>query len=161
MCKRCERIDRVDNTVAKSELAHQFEQLARLLEVSRDNPFKVRSYRFASRAIKNQDADEFTSSTIQELSKIKGIGKAVVEKSLEYLEKGHMSKLEEIRESLPKAIGVLATESKLPAQLISMIWKDLDFTAPEQIIVFIEERRKELKISDNEFRRVRELLLSE
>ncbi len=148
-------------TVAKSELAHQFEQLARLLEVSRDNPFKVRSYRFASRVIKNQGTEKLSASTIQELSKIKGIGKAVVDKSLEYLEKGHMSKLEEVRESLPKAIGVLATESKLPAQLISMIWKDLDFTAPEQIMAFIEERKKELKISDNEFRRVKDLLTSE
>ncbi len=150
----------MEKTIGKLELSHQFRLFARLLEITRDNPFKIRSYRFASGVIRRLPKSKLTDSDIHDLCNIKGIGKAIVEKSLECLETGKISRLEELRETMPPSILSLATETDLPSDLISMIWKDLDFTAPEQILRFIEDRKVELKISEKEFKKATELLTS-
>ncbi len=147
-------------TIGKSELSSQFKLFARLLEITRDNPFKIRSYRFASGVIGRLPKKALTERDIRELDSIKGIGKAILEKSLECLETGKIYRMEELRETMPPSILSLATETDLPSDLISMIWKDLDFTAPEQILCFIEDRKAELKISEKEFKKATELLTS-
>ncbi len=150
----------MEKTVARSELSYQFDLLARLLEITRENPFKIRSYKFASGVIRRLQKSKLTDSDIHDLCNIKGIGKAITDKSLEFLETGKISRLEELRETMPPSILSLATETDLSSDLISMIWKDLDFTAPEQILRFIEDRKAELKISEKEFKKATELLTS-
>ncbi|TYB94711.1 MAG: DNA polymerase IV (family X)-like protein [Kosmotoga sp.] len=137
------------NSVSSDLLAKKFILLARLMEVSRDNPFKIRTYRFASRVIANKKSD-LTRSEINALSNIKGIGNAIVEKSIEFLETGTIKKIEEIKERFPPTILKLVTETDIPLSIISAIWKDYMIVSEDEIIGFLAERREQLKLSQRQ-----------
>lgn len=93
----------------REQLAAQFDLLSRLLRISRDNPFKIRSYEFAARTVRSRlSAGELTEQEIYDLSRLKGIGKAITEKSLEFLREGKISKISELGEAMPPAIFELA-----------------------------------------------------
>lgn len=137
------------NSVSSDLLAKKFILLARLMEVSRDNPFKIRTYRFASRVIANKKSD-LTENDIKDLSNIKGIGSAVVEKSLEYLETGSIKKIEEIKEGIPSTILKIVIETNIPSSIIAAIWKDYMIITSDEIIDFLTERREQLKLSQKQ-----------
>ncbi|MCD6159865.1 MAG: DNA polymerase IV (family X)-like protein [Kosmotoga sp.] len=146
-------------TVSKLALARQFEILARLLEIIRENPFKIRAYRFAARIIRNFPEDELNELDIKKLSELKGIGTAVVSKSLEFLEQGKISKLEEVKSLFPNSILKLSIETGLPSKIISVLWKDYGIIKPEGIVEFLEKHKDAFKIPESEKRKIKELLI--
>jgi DNA polymerase (family 10) len=127
------------------------------MEVSRDNPFKIRTYRFASRVIANIKSD-LTREDIKALSNIKGIGSAVVEKSVEFLETGSIKKIEEIKEGIPLTILKIVTETNIPSSIIAAIWKDYMIVTSDEIIEFLSERREQLKLSQKQITDVEKAL---
>jgi DNA polymerase (family 10) len=145
------------NSVSSDLLAKKFILLARLMEVSRDNPFKIRTYRFASRVIANKKSD-LTRDDIKDLSNIKGIGNAVVEKSVEFLETGSIKKIEEIKEGIPSTILKIVTETNIPSSIIAAIWKDYMIVNGDEIIEFLTERREQLKLSQRQIADVEKAL---
>jgi DNA polymerase (family 10) len=145
------------NSVSSNLLAKKFILLARLMEVSRDNPFKIRTYRFASRVIANIKSD-LTREDIKALSNIKGIGSAVVEKSVEFLETGSIKKIEEIKEGIPLTILKIVTETNIPSSIIAAIWKDYMIVTSDEIIEFLSERREQLKLSQKQITDVEKAL---
>ncbi|MBO8166981.1 MAG: DNA polymerase IV (family X)-like protein [Kosmotoga sp.] len=146
-------------TVSKLALVRQFEILARLLEIIRENPFKIRAYRFAARIIRNFPKDELNELDIKKLSELKGIGTAVVSKSLEFLEQGKISKLEEVKSLFPNSILKLSIETELPSKIISVLWKDYGIIKPESIVEFLEKHKDAFKIPESEKRKIKELLI--
>ncbi|MEA2067409.1 MAG: DNA polymerase IV (family X)-like protein [Thermotogota bacterium] len=147
----------MENSVSSDLLAKEFILLARLMEVSRDNPFKIRTYRFASHVIANKKSD-LTENDIKDLSNIKGIGSAVVEKSLEYLETGSIKKIEEIKEGIPSTILKIVTETNIPSSIIAAMWKDYMIDTCDEIIEFLTERRGQLKLSQKQITDVEKAL---
>ncbi|OAA31009.1 hypothetical protein AT15_08515 [Kosmotoga arenicorallina S304] len=145
------------NTLLKLDLARQFEVLARLLEIMRENPFKIRTYRFAARIIRNHPKERLDEEDIRNLSELKGIGSAVVGKSLEYLKQGKISKLEEVKSLFPDSILKLSLETRLPSKVISVLWKDYDITTPESILEFLEDYKDVFKIPELEKKKIRDL----
>ncbi|MGC9384519.1 MAG: DNA polymerase IV (family X)-like protein [Kosmotogaceae bacterium] len=137
------------NSVSSNLLAKKFILLARLMEVSRDNPFKIRTYRFASRVIANIKSD-LTREDIKALSNIKGIGSAVVEKSVEFLETGSIKKIEEIKEGIPLTILKIVTETNIPSSIIAAIWKDYMIVTEDEILEFLESHKEQLKLSQKQ-----------
>ncbi|AKI97264.1 hypothetical protein [Kosmotoga pacifica] len=151
--------NRKEKKASKRELSESFILLARLLEILRENPFKIRTYRFAARMIRNLPNETLTVRDIEELGKIKGIGKAIVKKSLEFLEKGEIGKLTEVKASFPDPILKLAIETKLPSKVIAVLWKDYDITTPEGILEFINNFKEVLKITESEKRKIKALFI--
>ncbi len=137
------------NSVSSDLLAKKFILLARLMEVSRDNPFKIRTYRFASSIIGNKKRS-LTSSDIKALSNIRGIGDAVVKKSIEFLETGSIKKIEEIENSIPSTMLKLITETSIPSSIIAAIWKDYMIVTEDEIIDFLAGRQEQLKLSQKQ-----------
>ncbi|MFO7881980.1 MAG: DNA polymerase IV (family X)-like protein [Kosmotogaceae bacterium] len=137
------------NSVSSDLLAKKFILLARLMEVSRDNPFKIRTYRFASSVIGNKKS-ELTRNNIAALSDIKGIGDAVVRKSIEFLETGSMKKIEEIKDGIPLTILKLVIETNIPSSIIAAIWKDYMILTKDEIIEFLAEHKEQLKLSQKQ-----------
>lgn len=148
-------------SVNKIQLAKQFQLLARLLEVLKENPFKIRAYRFAANVIGSLDRREINLEDVQELSKIKGIGKAIVEKSKEFIETGKIGKLDEIREKIPDTIRILAEQTTLSSKTLAVMWKDYGITKKNEIISFLNDYKKSLKLSDSELEKAKEALSNE
>ena len=89
-------------TVRNSEIAGMFEQLADLLEILEENPFRVRAYRNAARVIR--DHPRPMSDLVRrgnDLSELPGIGKDLAAKVGIILRTGKLPLLEKMRARVP------------------------------------------------------------
>jgi len=88
-----------------AQLARVFDDIARLLEVKRDSPFKIRAYRNAARAIAGHPV-ELRDILGQggDLKDIPGIGDAIAKKTTELLTTGKLDFFEKLKQSAPPGV---------------------------------------------------------
>jgi DNA polymerase (family X) len=88
----------------KYELASIFEQVAILLEMKGENPFKIRAYQAAANTLQqlNVDLEEFVAGG--GLTDTKGIGKAIGQKIQEYIASGKIAFHEELKANIPAVL---------------------------------------------------------
>jgi len=82
------------------EIAAVFDDIARLLEVKKDNIFKIRAYRKAARAIGELTEDVAGMAAENRLGEIPGVGEAIKKKINELVTTGRLEYLERLREEL-------------------------------------------------------------
>ena len=94
------------------DVARSFDEVAEILELKDDNPFRIRAYRNAARTLRglgNEVGDILLQG--QDLAQLPGIGDDLAEQIAEMVHTGRLSKLDEIASSAPH----LALElSRLP-----------------------------------------------
>jgi len=86
------------------EIAEIFNNIADILEIKGENPFRVRAYRRAAFAIRDLSSDIGRLVVKQELGKIPGIGKDLAQKIEEYIRTGKMMFYETLRNSIPGSV---------------------------------------------------------
>lgn len=112
------------------EVAKLFSEIADLLEIKGENPFRVRAYRRASQNIESF-AKDIAETPEKELMEIPGIGKDLAGKIVEYAKTGRLTAYEELKKEVPQGIaGILSIPGIGPktARLIStkIKIKDID-----------------------------------
>ena len=88
--------------VHNGEIADMFEQLADLLEIREENPFRIRAYRNAARVIRGHARS--MSELVKEgadLEELPGIGKDLAEKISVIVRTGKLPMLEQVRGKVP------------------------------------------------------------
>ncbi|MCF7838525.1 MAG: DNA polymerase/3'-5' exonuclease PolX [Candidatus Marinimicrobia bacterium] len=86
-------------------IAELFDEIADLLELRSDNPFRVRSYRSAAQSIRNlSDRLEDLEKEGRDLTAISQIGASTAEKIVEILETGTCKRVEDLRKKVPKGL---------------------------------------------------------
>lgn len=90
----------MDNT----DIAAMFRELADLLELKGENPFKVRAYRRAADRIESLPEDAATLTAEGRLKSIEGIGEAIEKKTAEIVATGKLGLLEELRREVPPGV---------------------------------------------------------
>src|SRR5437763_3276128 len=109
----------------KEQIAEALEEIATLLELKEENPFKIRAYQNAARSIEAFGAS-FTDLQNQEtLEKIPGIGKAIAAKISELATTRGLKFLDELRAEFPSAILELFSISGLGAKKIKALYEQL------------------------------------
>jgi len=88
----------------KRAIAQILEEIALLLELKGENPFKVKAYTNAARIIELMDEDLDYYLKEGKLEDIKGIGKAISEKLTELIETGRLQYHEELKDSIPPGL---------------------------------------------------------
>jgi DNA polymerase (family 10) len=85
------------------QIATIFNEIADILELKGENVFRIRAYR---RAAQNIDglARDVTTLSDEELAAIPGIGKDLIGKIHEYLEKGFVARHEELKKEIPGGV---------------------------------------------------------
>ncbi len=85
------------------QIAKIFTEIAELLELKGENVFRIRAYR---RAAQNLDglSKDVSTLTDEELAAIPGIGKDLIGKIHEYLDKGTVKKHEELKKEIPAGV---------------------------------------------------------
>lgn len=78
------------------DLSKIFKEMANLTDFIGDSPFKSKTYRLASEAVKMYGTD------IEKLSNVKGIGKAIIEKTIEYINTGRIKKHDDLIKLVPQ-----------------------------------------------------------
>ncbi|MEI8292767.1 MAG: DNA polymerase/3'-5' exonuclease PolX [bacterium] len=107
------------------EIAGVFENIARLLELKGENPFKVRAYTHAARALETLAEPLETLIAEDRLTAVDGIGKATGEKIAELATQGRLAYYDDLREEFPPDILSLFEIQGLGAKKIKVLWDAL------------------------------------
>ncbi len=90
--------------MSREELADALEQIALLLELKDENPFKVRAYRQGAEVVRNHEADIVQLAKDGQLEGIKGIGEALRDKLHILASTGSLPFLEKLRAEFPPGL---------------------------------------------------------
>jgi DNA polymerase (family X) len=119
--------------MTKSQIAEVLEEIATLLELKDENPFKIRAYANAARSLETFGGNLSDLQDEEALAKIPGIGKAIAAKVKELAATGKLKYLEELRAEFPAAILELFSISGLGAKKIKALYDQLHITSIEQL----------------------------
>src|SRR2546422_5235266 len=119
--------------MTKSQIAEVLEQIATLLELEGENPFKIRAYANAARSLETFGGSLSDLRDEEALAKIPGIGKSIAEKIKELAVTGSLKYLEELRAEFPAAILELFSISGLGAKKIKALNEQLHISSIEQL----------------------------
>ncbi|MCX7716140.1 MAG: DNA polymerase/3'-5' exonuclease PolX [Endomicrobia bacterium] len=108
------------------EVAEQFYLISQLLSLTDENPFKIRAYEKAAQVIESlPEPIEEIAKDQQKLSNIPGIGKSIAEKVIEYLTKGKIQRLEELRAKFPEGIFEILKIPGLGPKRVRLLYEKL------------------------------------
>lgn len=111
--------------MTKEEIAGVLENIARLLELKGENPFKIRAYTNAARAMETLPEDPAKLVAEERLVEVEGIGKAIAEKIAEMVETGKLAFYDELRGEFPADIMDLFELQGLGAKKIKALHQEL------------------------------------
>src|SRR5258707_1272411 len=117
----------------RKDVAQVLEEIGSLLELKSENPFRVRAYRTAARAILGFPGDLGEALTSGELAAVKGIGPATLELISELLKTGRSTLLESLRDDMPAALAEMLKISGLGVTKIRQIWETLHIDSIEEL----------------------------
>src|ERR1700736_195778 len=119
--------------MTKSQIAEILQEIATLLELKDENPFKIRAYANAARSLETFGGNLSDLQDEEALAKIPGIGKAIAAKVKELSATGSLKYLEELRAGFPAAILDLFSISGLGAKKIKALYEQLHISSIEQL----------------------------
>lgn len=121
-------------------IAQKFKLLAALLEIHEQDIFKIRSYQKAVRIIEKHPI-EFSKMEHADIFMIPGVGKAIGNKSVELLEKGHFEVLDKWLADTPPGIVEMTSIKGLGPKKITAIWHELGIETLGELLYACEENR--------------------
>ncbi len=117
------------------EIARLFSQLADLLEFRDENPFRVRAYRNAARAIQDlpESAAEILADDNRELTDIPGIGKDLADKIRTIVDTGSLPMLDELLQQVPESVLALLRVPGLGPKRAAAIHRELGVNTLDEL----------------------------
>jgi DNA polymerase (family X) len=132
--------------VAKEAVIKILEEIAVLLELSGENPFKVRAYQNAARNLEKLDTDLIGLVKENKLSEVEGIGEAINKKITELVETGNLEYYESLKASIPSGHLEMLKITGLGPKKIHALYEQLGIkTIGELEYACHENRLTELK----------------
>lgn len=90
--------------MTREDLAETLEQIAMLLELKGENPFKIRAYRTGADTVRQFSGDIVEKAKADDLKGIKGIGDALQQKLNELASTGKLEFYEKLRAEFPETL---------------------------------------------------------
>ena len=122
------------------EIAKLFSELADLMELQNENPFKIKSYRNAHVSLRKIDTPLNTLSQT-EMEVLPGVGKAIAEKITQIVSTGKMPTLEKYRALVPEGVREMLKVHGLGPKKIDVIWRKLGIESPGELLYACDENR--------------------
>jgi len=118
-------MESVKDYMDKKAVAQVLEQIAAFLELKSENPFRIRAFRTAARALVSFPGDLRQSLEDGTLAAAKGVGPATLQIVTELVGTGRASMLEELREQIPPGLVEMLEISGLGVAKIRQIHEAL------------------------------------
>ena len=122
------------------EVARIFNDIADLLEIKGDNPFRIRAYRRAALNIEGLSKDVSQTSK-DELLKIPGIGQDLAGKIGEYTETGRIQAYEDLKKEVPGGLSALLSIPGLGPKTAKLLFEQLQITNLEELERYAQEHK--------------------
>lgn len=126
--------------MTNKEIALSFDLLAKIMELHRENPFKIKSYQNAYLVLRKMDKP-FGEYSLEELLEIKGIGEAIAEKIQSLVRTGHMPTLDKYIAKTPPGVVEMLQLQGLGPKKIEIIWRELGIESPGELLYACNENR--------------------
>ena len=126
--------------MSNKEIARKFNLLGKVMELHDENPFKVRSYTSAYASLRKVSSPLIEMSE-EELSEIKGVGKAIVGKIVELRDSGSMVTLQRYVDITPPGILEMLQIRGFGPKKVKVIWNQLNITIPGELLMACQENR--------------------
>ena len=114
------------------EISWIFLEIADLLEIKGDNPYKIRSYRKAAHMLSTLDQNPDVLETGQIKGNL-GIGPALAAKIDELLKTGNLTYLNNLREEVPIQLRQLLVIPGIGPRTVHTLYRHLGITSLEQL----------------------------
>ncbi|MFH0799153.1 MAG: DNA polymerase/3'-5' exonuclease PolX [Pseudomonadota bacterium] len=117
----------------KHGVANMLSEVAMLLELKGENPFKVRAYENASRAIDNLTDDLAGLVAEGKLTSIKGIGRNIADHIAEIMKSGTFKEYDELRSKVPEGVVQILSIPGLGPKRVKYLWEELRIKSPGEL----------------------------
>ncbi len=111
--------------MSREEMVTILEEIALLLELKDENPFKIKAYRSGAETVRSFPDDIVALATANQLTGIKGIGEALRDKLHEMATTGKLAFHENLRAEFPAGLFELFELQGLGAKKIKILHRDL------------------------------------
>lgn len=119
--------------MTREEMADVLDEIALLLELKGDNPFKVRAYRHGAETVRNFDGDIIRLAAENELTGIKGIGEALRDKLHELATTGGLKFHQNLRAEFPPGLFELFDLEGLGPKKVKTLHEALGISSVERL----------------------------
>jgi DNA polymerase (family 10) len=123
-------------------VAEIFTDIAEILEIRGENPFRIRAYQRAARTVEGYPKN-LASLSMEELLKLPGIGKDLASKIEEIAQTGGLKEYESLRKEVPAGILTLLSVPGLGPKTAGLFYEKLKVTDMDQL----EKMAREGKLS--------------
>lgn len=110
--------------LTNADVARVFEEVADLMEIRGDDPFRVNAYRRVARTLDDLATDINQIAARGELAGLPGIGKATGDKIKILLETGELPLRRELCEEIPETLLKLRQIQGLGPKKIALLWRE-------------------------------------
>ncbi|MDQ8198499.1 DNA polymerase/3'-5' exonuclease PolX [Pelagicoccus enzymogenes] len=117
----------------KSDIADILNEIATLLEIKGENPFKIRAYQNGARKLETLDADLGELVAEGKLKEVAGFGDALVQKITELHETGSLEFFEKLKASVEPGLVSMLEIPGLGAKKIKAMHKELGIASIEEL----------------------------
>lgn len=126
--------------MTNKEIARAFADLAAIMELHNENPFKIKSYQNAYITLRKLDTPLDTMSKA-DMDAVKGIGKSTSEKIVELLQKGEMSAFRQYADKTPVGVVEMLGIKGFGPKKIQAVWQELGIESVGELLYACNENR--------------------
>jgi DNA polymerase (family 10) len=122
------------------EIAKIFNEIAGLLEIKTDNPFRIRAYRRAALNIEGltRNVEDLSED---ELIEVPGVGKDLAAKIAEYIKTGNVAVHEELKKEIPQIVLDLESVPGLGPKTAMLLHEKLQIKSIDELAKLAEEHK--------------------
>jgi DNA polymerase (family X) len=117
------------------DFARLFNEIADLMEIISENPFKIRAYRIAARRI-GESVSPITAKNAdkRKFEEIPGIGEAIAGKMMQYVKTGKIGYLEDLRKTVPRLVREMLDIPHLGPKRVRDLYINLGVRSKKDLI---------------------------
>ncbi|UCG52764.1 MAG: DNA polymerase/3'-5' exonuclease PolX [Candidatus Latescibacterota bacterium] len=127
--------------ITKSDVARLFEEMASVLELLDENPFKIRSYQNAARAIESLPGELGEMIDSGELLNVKGIGKSLFSHIEELRNTGRLEIYEKAKAKIPEGLLEMLRIPGMGPKKVKAVYEKLGISDIDQLETAANENR--------------------
>lgn len=122
------------------DIADALELTAKLMELHNENPFKVKAISTAAYKLGKTRLD-LNNQSVEELTKIEGIGKSIAEKIFEFTTQGISHELRELTTKTPVGVIDMLGIKGLGPKKVRQLWLELELESVTDLLYACHENR--------------------